>query len=66
MSSITSVTSVVYAPFKGDKYKVAVRENGVLRLHGEAASKAAGERIARVFKKRLRQGRVPQGAFKVN
>lgn len=61
----SSITSVVYAPFKGDSYKVAVRENGALRLHGEAATKAAGERIVRAFKKRLRQGRVPQGTFKV-
>lgn len=59
-----SITSVVYAPFKGDGYLVAVRENGALRLHGTAPTKTAGEHIARRFKKRLRQGRVPQGIFK--
>lgn len=63
---MSSITSVVYAPFKGDHYKLAVRENGVLRLHGTAATKIAGERIVRRFTKRLRQGRIPQGtSFKV-
>lgn len=60
-----SIISVVYAPFKGEQYNIAVRENGVLRLHGTAPTKSAGERIVRRFKKRLRQGRIPQGTFKV-
>lgn len=61
-----SITSVVYAPFKGVGYNVIVRQNGVVRLSGVAATKSAGERIVRRFKKRLRQGRISQGtAYKL-
>lgn len=56
-----SITSVVYAPFSGVGYKVIVRENGVVRLSGVAATKSAGERIVKRFKKRLAQGRVSRG-----
>lgn len=61
-----SITHVVYAPFSGSGYKVVVRENGVVRLSGVAATKSAGERIVKRFKKRLRQGRISQGtAYKL-
>lgn len=61
-----SITSVVYAPFEGVGYNVIVRQNGVVRLSGVAATKSAGERIVRRFKKRLRQGRISQGtAYKL-
>lgn len=62
---MSSITSVVYAPFKGTGYNVIVRENGIVRLSGVAATKSAGEHIVKRFKKRLRQGRIGQGTFKV-